>query len=150
MKSLLLVVGVLCVMSGAACRKALAPTGPVDADATTFLKQTNDTMLRLGNQANQASWVQETFITPDTEALAAHANEVYMTAITDAAKRAASYDNVQLPADQRRQMTMLKNSLTMAAPADPKEAEELSKVAASMESAYGKGKYCGDSAAPKR
>src|SRR5881394_8432 len=147
MKTLLAIV-VLCVMSSIACRKALAPGGPVDADATTFLKQTNDTMLRLGNEANQAGWVQQTYITPDTEALAAHANEAYMTAVTDAAKRAAAYDNVQLPPDQRRQMTVLKNSLTMAAPADPKEAEELSKVAASMESAYGKGKYCGDSAAP--
>ena len=152
MKTRLCSVAVVIVVaaSGNACRKALAHTGPVDADATTFLKQTNDTMLRLGNEANQAGWVQQTYITPDTEALAAHANEAYMTAITDAAKRAAGYDNVQLPPDQRRQMTVLKNSLTMAAPADPKEAEELSKIAASMESAYGRGKYCGDSAAPKR
>jgi peptidyl-dipeptidase A len=150
MKTLLGVVAALSLLGGVACRKALAPGSPVDADAATFLKQTNETMLRLSNDANQAGWVQQTYITPDTEALAARANEAYMTAVTDAAKRAAAYDNVQLPGDQRRQMTVLKHSLTMAAPADPREAAELSKIVATMESAYGRGKYCGDSAAPKR
>ena len=55
MKSLLPVIVILSVITGTGCRKALAPTGPVDADATTFLKQTNDTMLRLGNEADRKS-----------------------------------------------------------------------------------------------
>lgn len=150
MKTTLVVLLITAATSGLACRKALAPTAPVDNDAGTFLKQTNDAMLRLSNEANQAGWVQETFITPDTEAIAARANQAFMTTVTDAAKRAAAYDNVQLPADQRREMTVLKNSLTMAAPADPKEAEELSKIAVAMDGAYGRGKYCGDTKAPKR
>ena len=39
---------------------------------------------------------------------------------------------------------MLKNALTMAAPADPKEAAELAQLVASMEGIYGRGKYCPD------
>ena len=35
--------------------------------------------------------------------------------------------------DERRQLTVLKNALTMAAPADPKEAAELTQLVASME-----------------
>ena len=54
-------------------------------------------MLRLSNEANQAGWVQNTFITPDTEAMAARANEAFMTAVTDFAKAAASFDSVELP-----------------------------------------------------
>jgi peptidyl-dipeptidase A len=36
----------------------------------------------------------------------------------------------------------LKLSLTLPAPKDPAERKELTKLAASMESDYGKGKYC--------
>ena len=39
---------------------------------------------------------------------------------------------------------MLKNALTMAAPADPKEAAELAQLVASMEGMYGRGKFCQD------
>src|SRR5688572_14919415 len=89
-----LVVVLLCGAS--ACRRALAPGAPVENDAGTFLSQANETMLRLSNEANQAGWVQSTHITPDTEAIAARAGEAYMTAVTDFAKRAAGYDQVQL------------------------------------------------------
>jgi peptidyl-dipeptidase A len=49
---------------------------------------------------------------------------------------------VELPDVERRQLTVLKNALTMAAPADPKEAAELAQLVASMEGTYGRGKYC--------
>jgi peptidyl-dipeptidase A len=39
---------------------------------------------------------------------------------------------------------LLKLSLTLPAPKDPKERNELTKIAASMEGEYGKGKYCPD------
>jgi peptidyl-dipeptidase A len=142
MKRLLITIALLAAAT--ACRGSAAPGG--NQDAAAFLKEANDKVLRLGNEAQQAGWVQQTFITPDTEAIAARASEAFMTTVTDFAKRASRYDNEPLPADQRRQMTVLKNALTMAAPSEPKEAEELARVAASMESAYGKGKYCAGSA----
>jgi peptidyl-dipeptidase A len=101
-------------------------------------------MLRLSNEANQAGWVQNTYITVDTEAMAARASAAYMTAVTRFAKEATRFDNVQLSESERRQLTLLKNALTMAAPADPKEAEELAQLVASMEGIYGRGKYCDD------
>src|SRR5262245_49596049 len=100
------------VVSVAACRQASAPTGNPAAPAT-FLKTANETMLRRSNEAQQAGWVQQTFITADTEAIAARANEAFMTAVTDFAKQATRYDNAQLSPEERRQMTVLKNSLTM-------------------------------------
>ena len=39
-------------------------------------------------------------------------------------------------------MKLLKLSLTLPAPKNPAEREELTKIAASMEGDYGKGKYC--------
>ena len=39
-------------------------------------------------------------------------------------------------------MKLLKLSLTLATPADPKESEELTQIVSSMEGTYGKGKWC--------
>jgi peptidyl-dipeptidase A len=150
MKLITAVLSSLLLAAGAAaCRSAQAP-GNNDAgeapatDAATFLGQANDTMLRLSNEANQAGWVQNTYITPDTEAMAARANTAFMTAVTDFAKQAARYNDVQGPPEVRRQLDVLKNALTMAAPADPKEAAELAQLVASMEGEYGRGKFCSD------
>src|SRR5687768_4581582 len=117
----------LLALGAAACRNVVAPgtndgAAGTNTDAQSFLKEANDTMLRLSNEANQAGWVQNTYITPDSEAMAARANTAYMTAVTDYAKRAAGFDTAAVPAESARQLTVLKNALTMAAPADPKEA----------------------------
>jgi peptidyl-dipeptidase A len=118
------------------------PAQPPAEDARAFLTDANDTLLRLGIEAARAGWVQQTFITVDTEAMNARASEAFMTAATGFAKRATQYDGVELPSDERRQLTVLKNFLTMAAPADPKEATELSEIAAALDGMYGRGKYC--------
>ena len=48
------------------------------------------------------------------------------------AKDATRFDKVELPADQRRQLDLLKVSLVLATPADPKEAEELTQLVSRM------------------
>ena len=45
-------------------------------------------------------------------------------------------------------MNVLKTSLVMVTPADPKEAEELTTIMSRLEAAYGKGKWCKDAAKP--
>jgi peptidyl-dipeptidase A len=140
-----LLLAALLAVGAAACRGAQTPEadGTVP-DAQAFLTEANATMLRLSNEANQAGWVQNTYITPDTEAMAARANTAFMTAVTDFAKQAARYDGVEGPPEVRRQLTVLKNALTMAAPADEKEAAELAQLVAAMEGEYGRGKFCSD------
>jgi len=129
-------------VAASSCRGAGGAPSPEEARA--FLREANGTILRLSNEANQAGWVQNTYITVDTEAIAARANAAFMTAVTRFAKDATRFDHVELPEPERRQLTLLKNALTMAAPADPKEAEELAQLVASMEGMYGRGKYCQD------
>jgi peptidyl-dipeptidase A len=126
----------------AACQGS-GPAPSAD-EARAFLAEANATMLRLGNEASEAGWVQNTYITPDTEAMAARANAAYMTAVTRFAKEAVRFDDVELPAPDRRQLTVLKNALTMAAPADEKEAQALAQLVTEMEGTYGRGKYCSD------
>jgi peptidyl-dipeptidase A len=122
---------------------ALAGCGPNTKDAAQLLTdQAEKELLQLANQAGQAQWVQATYITPDTEALAAAANEKMIQAGVVYAKKAAAIPEAGLPPDLARKLKILKNSLTIAAPADPKESSELTQLMTRMESAYGKGKYC--------
>ena len=107
-----------------------------------FLDEANRELLRLGNASSRAGWTQATYITPDTEQMAAEANEALVSAQTRYAREAARFDALDLPAADRRQLIVLKNSLTMSAPPDPKEAEELTRLVAGMEGAYGRAKYC--------
>src|SRR5436190_5727084 len=134
-------------LAGSVLVLAQVPAGVATAEqARKFLTAANQDLLRLIAEANRAGWVQSTYITPDTEMLAARANEFLVNATTKYAKEARRFDGLQLPASERRQFDVLKNSLTMSAPPDPKEAEELTRLVAAMEGAYGSGKYCPASA----
>jgi peptidyl-dipeptidase A len=115
-----------------------------EEEARAFIDRVNATMLRLGTEQGQAGWVYSTYITPDTEALQARANQNYIDAVAQYAKEAARYDGTEVPADVRRQLNLLKLSLVMVTPADKAEAEELTKITARMESAYGRGTWCED------
>src|SRR5438128_2871021 len=133
------------VSSAAAPKKAAAPTraqAPAVAEAKAFVDEAEAKLLELSVEASRAGWVQSTYITDDTEVLAAKANERAINAGVEYAKRATRYDKLKLPEDVARKMLLLKNGLTLAAPSNPKESEEVTRIAAAMEGAYGKGKYC--------
>ena len=85
---------------------------------------------------------QATYITQDTEALSAEYNERFIIAAAEYAKQAKQFDGLPLPEDLARKMHLLKIALTMPAPANKAESEELTRIAAAMEGMYGKGKYC--------
>ncbi|MBI3941293.1 MAG: M2 family metallopeptidase [Acidobacteria bacterium] len=119
------------------------------AHARQFIDHANQVMLKLGTEQQQARWASETYITDDTQAISARANQAYIDAIAGLAKESARFDRVDVPADIRRQLDLLKLSLVMATPSDPKEGEELTTIAARMEAAYGKGKWCEDPNKPE-
>ncbi len=115
-------------------------------DVRGFLEHVNQELLRLSNAESRAGWVQATYITPDTNVMAAEANEAFFRAVTDFATQAARFRNVKTTPSERRQLDLLRTSLTMSAPPDPKEAQELALRVASMEGEYGRGKYCPEGA----
>ena len=119
-----------------------APPAPTVRDAEKFMKDAEARLLALSIEGNRADWVKSTFITDDTEALAAKADERLINATVELAKQSRRFDSLQLPAELDRKIKLLKLSLTLATPADPKESEELTRIAAAMEGTYGKGKYC--------
>jgi len=113
-------------------------------DADAFMKKAEGRLLDLNIKAGRADWVRSTFITDDTENLSAEANDNLIAATTELAEQTRSFDGQQLSPDLQRKIKLLKLSLTLPAPKDPAERNELTKLAASMEGEYGKGKYCPD------
>lgn len=125
------------LMAAASCRR-----GPTVEEARQFLDRAEADLLELANEASRASWVQSTYITLDTEALAAKANERFISAAVRYAKEAVKFEKLNLPDDLKRKIHLLKLATTLPAPSDPALAAEMTKLAAGLESAYGKGRYC--------
>ena len=115
---------------------------PTAREAQSFIDDAEARLLPLSVEDGRAQWVKSTYITGDTEILAAKADERFINETVALAKKSTRFDGLKLPADVARKIKLLKLSLTLATPADPKEAEELTRIVASMEGAYGKGKYC--------
>jgi peptidyl-dipeptidase A len=137
------VAGVLCPLFSVAAVSAKKSTPPpTAAEAQAFLEEAEAKLLALAVDESRTGWVQSTYITDDTEVLHAQANERLIAATAEDAKRAARFDGLKLPDDVARRLRLLKVSLTLAAPADPKESAEVTRIAASLEGIYGKGKYC--------
>jgi peptidyl-dipeptidase A len=133
-------IAVLCLGSGFCLADTTKP--PTLAEARAFLDRAQSKLLELSVEDQRADWVKSTFITYDTEILAAKADEDQIAATMQLAKESTRFSHLKMPPDMARQFQLLRLSLTLAAPSDPKEAEELTQIATRMEGIYGSGKYC--------
>ncbi len=115
---------------------------PTIQDAKTFVEAAEKQLLVLGVESSRADWVKSTYITDDTEALAAHADERDINATVVLAKGSARFRDMPLPEDIARKMMLLRLSLTVATPSNAEDSEALTRIVAGMEGTYGKGRYC--------
>jgi len=115
---------------------------PSAAEAEKFITDAESKLFALNLKYSRADWIKSTYITDDTEALSADANKDVIAATTELAEQSRRFEGLALSPEAARKIKLLKLSLTLPAPKDPKEREELTKLAASMEGDYGKGKYC--------
>jgi peptidyl-dipeptidase A len=115
---------------------------PTVAEAETFMNNAEAKMLELSVYAARADWVKATYITDDTETLAAQADERAIAAQVEFAKQATRFDDLKLPPELARKMHLLKTSLVLPTPGDPRKSAELTEIASRMEGVYGKAKWC--------
>ncbi len=130
---------VLCFSVSMEAQNAAKPTV---AEAEQFITQAEARLSELNTRAARASWVQENFITDDTEAISADANEQGTAAVTELVEQAKRFDGLQLPPALARKFLLLKLGLTAPAPKDPKLRREMIEIGTSLDGDYGKGKYC--------
>ena len=122
---------------------ATRPAGrPTIDDARRFIDDADRRLLDLNDRQQRADWVESTFITDDTETISAEYKEANIAGITALALEARRFDRLALPDDLARRFKLLRLSLTLPAPTDAAERSELTGIAAGLEGAYGKGKYC--------
>ncbi len=156
---------------------ALAPPAPAagpptPAEAQRFVTKIEEDLKALGIKAATAEWIKNTYITDDTERMAAAANEEllgYTSAAVRASRRFTERGGGSLPLapprtppraggqsppalargpgldldpDTGRKLHLLRVSSSLAAPVDPARRLELTTLGAKLEGMYGKAKAC--------
>jgi len=124
------------------CGACFGANEPTLAEARAFIDRAQAKLLQLSVEQSRADWVKSTFITYDTEILAAKADEQQIAATMQLAKESTRFSQLKMPEEMARQFKLLRLSLVLAAPSDPKESQELTETATRMEGMYGSGKYC--------
>jgi peptidyl-dipeptidase A len=150
MKSFLKFLGLTCLCVTFSFSSAQAQTqtsAPTPEEAQKFIEAAEQRLFDLGVKAQRAAWVQENFITVDTEGIAADLGEQANTAATQYAKQAHRFDHVQLSSELSRKRLLLELASGFPAPDDPKAQKELAQLLSSLDGDYGKGKWCPDGAA---
>ena len=122
----------------------LPSTPPTQQEAREFTDAAEQRLLELWIRQQRAQWIQETYITNDTEEMAAEADEAVKAATSEIAAQARRYETLNLPPDVARKLKLMKLSVDIPAPRDPALSAELSQINASLQSDYGKGKWCPD------
>lgn len=111
-------------------------------EAEAFMSETEEGLLSRWIDADRAEWVRMTYITEDTEAIAAAAREELMQFVGEQAAKALKFLRMPLTDSLKRKIHLLRVFLDLPAPQDPSKREELARIATQMDSMYGKGKYC--------
>ncbi len=106
-----------------------------------FLRRAEARLLDLTVESQTADWVYDTYITPDSELLAARAYSRLIGATVELAKESTGFSTRDLSATDARKAKLLRLMLPLVAPSDPTESEELSRRVTAMRGIYSKGRF---------
>ena len=117
------------------------PSSSQDA-AERFFDETERELLQAAIESQRSDWVYSTFITHDTEELSSAALARLIGATVRRAQEASSrFPSGSLTGVLARKAELLPLSLQLLAPSDPTLAQELTRLIASMQAAYAKGRH---------
>ena len=110
------------------------------SEAQAFVASAEKQLYDYSLDASKIQWVNATYITDDTDALAAQSGAEGTELSVRLALEAAKYADVAgLPAETIRKLDMLRGGIVLPAPTTPGAATELNEIATSLQSQYGKG-----------
>src|SRR5687768_701703 len=99
--------------------KAVAVAEPTAADADAFVTKVNADRKARYPEAASAQWVSVTYINPDTQLLAAKANERELSATKSEIEASKRFAKLDLEPDTARAIKLLELSTSIPAPKDP-------------------------------
>ncbi|RZI98242.1 MAG: peptidase M2 family protein [Brevundimonas sp.] len=151
MKRTLMTAAALCalaVMTGAATvqtpppAQAEAPAFPATAEgAAAFVADAETRLADIGEEAARVQWTRATNITFDTMWLESRVNARVTELQVQLANGAARFNEVEVPADVRRKLNLLRLGIVLPAPNRPGAAAELAEITTRLDSTYSVGKF---------
>ena len=120
-------------------------------EAKRFLAAADAELMKVVVAGSEAQWANETDLTDAHAAVAARANAAMNDTYARLIKRARTYEPIagQLdPVSRRMLEVLIYGGGVQPSPDDPKQAEELARLAEEMTGVYGKGKVCTDTGRP--
>jgi peptidyl-dipeptidase A len=126
----------------AAPAAAAAPAFPMTPQgAAEFVAAVEKDLFDFSIEAARIGWVNATYITDDTDALAARYGTIGTEKSVQYALDAARYAQVEgLDPVVARKLDILRNGIVLPAPTTPGAATELNNISTELQSIYGKGK----------
>ncbi|HEV2502204.1 MAG TPA: M2 family metallopeptidase [Mesorhizobium sp.] len=113
---------------------------PTVEDTKKFLKDAEAALNAESVRVNRIQWVNSTFLTEDTDALAAEAGARQTELSVRLALEAAKFDKVEGLGDEvKRKLNILKGGIVLPAPTTAGAADQLNNISTRLQSAYGKG-----------
>jgi peptidyl-dipeptidase A len=120
---------------------AYAGSAPTIADADKFVAAAEKELAEFGVFNAQVQWVNNTYLTDDTDAIAARVGTQGTEMSVRLASEAAKYQALPgLSFDTKRKLDFLRGGLVLPAPTTAGAANELNTIATRLNSNYGKGK----------
>lgn len=111
------------------------------ADADKFVADAEKQLAEFGVFNARVSWINNTYLTDDTDAVAAEVGARGTEMSVKLATEAAKYQAIPgLSADTKRKLDFLRGGLVLPAPTRAGAATELNNIATKLNSDYGKGK----------
>jgi len=114
---------------------------PTTADATAFVADAETRLAALSEEAARIQWTRATNITYDTMWLESRINAEYTELQVELANGAARFNDVEVPADVRRKLNLLRLGIVLPAPNRPGAAAELAEITTRLDSTYSVGKF---------
>ena len=137
----LALIGVAATPAFAQTAVPTASATPTAAEADAFIAAVEKDLFAYSVEASQVNWVNSTYITEDTDALAAKINAVGTEKSVKYALEAAKYARAPgLSADTKRKLDILRTGIVLPAPTTPGAAGRANDIQTKLQSAYGKGK----------
>ena len=134
-----LTLAMLLAVAAPAAAQAVPAATATEADA--FVADAEKQLGDYNTFAAQASWINNTYITDDTDSVNARIAAEQTEMQVRYAKGAARFDGVRgLSYDTARKLGMLKQSIVLPAPMTPGAARELNDISNRIRSEYGRGK----------
>ncbi|RMH93048.1 peptidase M2 family protein [Lysobacter pythonis] len=118
-----------------------APPAPRET-ADQFVTRINTELKAMYPEITVPQWLAATYISDDTQMLAAKSDERWLTLLNQWIEQAKQYEGQKMSAESARTLRLLKLSASMPPPKNPAHLAELTRIASKMGGMYGAGTYC--------